>query len=99
MDCLTWIIQRLNLSGVKGSDLQKLYEVSFPAKNDDVPIFHEGNLSNDGNSRSICSDFRSISQNKEQRHFDRSAKNKNRNTGTERGAKRKDKNDSDELTK
>ena len=47
----------------------------------------------------MIGDFRSIFQNKEQRHFDRSAKNKNRNTGTERGAKRKDKNDSDELTK
>ena len=96
--CLSWIIQRFNLSGIKGSDLQKLHEVSFPAKKD-ASVSDEEDLSNDGNSPSICSDFRSISQNKERRHFDDSAKNKNRNTETERGAKRNDKNDSDELTK
>ena len=78
----SWIVQRLNLSGVKGSDWQKLYEVSFPTKND-VPIFDEGDLSNDENSPSICSDFRSISQNEEQRYFDDSAKNKNQETETE----------------
>ena len=27
-NCLSWIIQGLNLSGVKGSDSQKLYELS-----------------------------------------------------------------------
>ena len=75
--CLSWIIQRFNLSGVKGSGLQKLYEVFFPAKKNAF-IFDEEDLSNDGNSPSICSDFRSISQNKELRHFDDSAKNKNR---------------------
>ena len=64
-NCLSWIIQRLNLSGVKGSDWQKLYEVSFPTKKD-VPIFDEGDLSNDGNSPSICSNFRSISRKEEQ---------------------------------
>ena len=96
--CLSWIIQRFNLSGVKGSDLQKLYEVFFPAKKNAF-IFDEEDLSNDGNSPSICSNFRSISHNKERRNFDDSAKNKNRNTETERGAKRNDKNDSDELTK
>ena len=96
--CLSWIIQRFNLSGIKGSDLQKLHEVSFPAKKD-ASVSDEEDLSNDGNSPSICSDFRSISQNKERRHFDDSAKNKNRNTETERGAKRNGKNDSDELTK
>ena len=69
----------------------------FPQKND-VAIFDEGELSNDGNSPSICSDFRSIPQNKEHRDFDDNAKSKNRDTETERGAKRKDKNDSDELT-
>ena len=86
-NCLSWIIQRLNLSGVKGSYWQKLYEVSFPTKKD-VPIFDEGDLSNDGNSPSICSNFRSISQKEEQRDFDDSAKNKNRETETEteRGA-------------
>ena len=63
-----------------------------------MPIFDEGDLSNDGNSPSICSNFRSISQKEEQRDFDGSAKNKNRETETERGVKRKDKNDSDELT-
>ena len=62
--CLLWIIQRFNLSGVKGSDLQKLYEVFFPAKKNAF-IFDEEDLSNDGNSPSICSDFRNISQNKE----------------------------------
>ena len=31
-NCLSWIIQRLNLRGVKGFDLQKLYEVSSPTK-------------------------------------------------------------------
>ena len=76
--CLSWIIQRFNLSGVKGSDLQKLYKVFFPAKKNAF-IFDEEDLSNDGNSPSICSDFRSISQNKERRHFDDSAKNKNQN--------------------
>ena len=96
-NCLSGIIQRLNLSGVKASDWQKLYEVSFPTKKD-VPIFDEGDLNNDGNSPSICSNFRSISQKEEQRDFDDSAKNKNRETETERGVKRKDKNDSDELT-
>ena len=96
-NCLSWIIQRLNLSGVKGLDFQKLCEVSIPTKND-VTIFDEGELSNDGNSPSICSYFRSISQNKEHRDFDDNAKSKNRDTETERGAKRKDKNDSDELT-
>ena len=75
--CLSWIIQRFNLSGVKGSDLQKLYELFFPAKKNAF-IFGEEDLSNDGNSSSICSDFRNISQNKERRHFDDSAKNKNR---------------------
>ena len=97
-NCLSWIIQRLTLSGVKGSDFQKLYQVSFPTKND-VAIFDEGDLSNDGNSPSICRDFRSIYQNKEPRDFDDSATSKNQdNTEKERGAKRKDKNDSDELT-
>ena len=63
-----------------------------------MPIFDEGDLSNDVNSPSICSNFRSISQKEEQRDFDDSAKNKNREIETERGVKRKDKIDSDELT-
>ena len=92
---LPWIIQRSNLSGVKGSNWQKLYEVSFPTKNI-VPIFDERDF--DGNSPSICSDFSSISQKEEQRGFGDSAKKKNRETETKRGAKRNDKNDSDELT-
>ena len=56
-----------------------------------VPIFDEGDLSNDGNSPSICTNFRSISQKEEQQDFDDSAKNKNRETETEaeRGVKRK----------
>ena len=33
-NCLSWIIQGLNLSGVKGSDSQKLYELSHKK---DVP--------------------------------------------------------------
>ena len=92
---LPWIIQRSNLSGVKGSDLQKLYEVSFPTKNI-VPIFDERDF--DGNLSSIFSDSSSISQKEEQRGFGDSAKKKNRETETEREAKRNDKNDSDELT-
>ena len=74
-----------------------LYEVSFPMKSI-VPIFDEGHLSHDGNSSLICSEFRSISQKEEQQDFDDSAKKKNRETETEKGAKRKDRNDRDELT-
>ena len=95
-NCLSWIIQRLNLSGVKGSDWQKLYEISFPTKNN-VPIFDEGDLRNDGNSSSICSNFRNIFQKEEQRDFDDNAKKKSRETETERWAKRRGKNDGDEL--
>ena len=47
-----------------------------------VDIFDEGDLSDDGKSPLICSNFRSISQNKKQRVFDDSAKNKNRDTET-----------------
>ena len=95
-NCLSWIIQGSNLCGVKGSDCQKLYEVSFPTK-DDAPIFDKGDLSNDGNSSSVYSNFTRISQNMKQRDFDDSAKSKNRDTETERGGKRKDENDSNEL--
>ena len=41
-----------------------------------VPICDEGDLSNDRNSPLICSDFRSIRQDEEQRDFDDSAKRK-----------------------
>ena len=80
----------------KDSIGKKLYEVSFPTKND-VPIFDGGDLSNNGNSHSICSNFRSSSQKEGQRDFYDMAKNKNRGTETERETKN-DKNDSDELT-
>ena len=72
--------------------------MKFPFLQKKVSIFNEGHLSNDGNSPSICSDFKSIYQKQEQRDFDDSAKNKNRETETERGVKKKDKNNSDELT-
>ena len=44
------LIQKSNLSGVKGSNWQKLYEASFPMKNI-VPICDEDeeDLNNDGN--------------------------------------------------
>ena len=66
--------------------------LTFPTKKD-VPIFDEGNLSNNGNSPSICSTFSSISQKEEQRDFDDSTKNKNQET-----MNTINKNDSDELT-
>ena len=54
-----------------------------------VPIFDEGDLSHDGNSSLICSEFRSISQKEEQQDFDDSAKKKNRETENRKRSKKK----------
>ena len=63
-----------------------------------VPICDEGDLSNDRNSPLICSDFRSIRQDEEQRDFDDSAKRKIEKQKQKEEHKKKDKNDSDKLT-
>ena len=88
---------RIEFKWRKRIRLSKVIEVSFPTKND-APVFDKRDLGNDGNSSSVYSNFRRMFQNMKQRDFDDSAKSNNRDTETERGGKRKDENDSNELT-